>query len=313
MPAALAKILLALLPGEDLMRGVLVLLLLPILLLGLFLVGPAMVLMKVPAAGPVEIKYYQDAAEKVNQEMQGVAEPVWSSLEWEKLVAIDAVLLQQRFNLATPARAESLARRFTEIVEEKKTVRSWDEVKQEYVEKTVTYLRYKTWDEVLQDLGIFAQKHIVENYLLVDIAQLGIENEGDFSPVIGDLCWPLPGYYRISSKFGNRIHPVTGKNSFHRGIDLPAPKGSKIVAAKDGLVVSTGYSMAEGKTIVIKHDFGYTRYCHLAEYTVARGVEVKAGDKIGEVGSTGFFTTGAHLHFEVRPGNKPVDPLKYYR
>ncbi|WP_227766362.1 M23 family metallopeptidase [Zhaonella formicivorans] len=315
---AFARAIIALFPPEDIVKMILTVILLPILFLSLFLVGPTLILMKIPLAGPVELKYYQDAAEKINREMQDVEEPPWTSLDWRKLVAVDAVLFQQRFNLASPERAQWLAEKFTRIVEEKRTEKRWDSEKQEYVTKTVVVQRYVTFDEVLQELGIYDKKQMVENYLSVDLSLLanvdeGIDTEGDFSPVEGNFTWPLPGYYRVSSKFGPRIHPVTGKNSFHRGIDLPAPRGTKIVAAKDGIVVGTSYSPVEGKTVVIKHDFGFTRYAHMDSFAVTRGQKVKAGEKIGEVGSTGFFSTGAHLHFEVRPDNKPADPLQFFR
>lgn len=122
------------------------------------------------------------------------------------------------------------------------------------------------------------------------------------------LIWPAKG--TISSRFGRR-----GWRRFHSGIDILARKGTPIRAAADGLVIVSGKSLdgysSYGKTVVVQHGDGMrTLYAHNHKNSVRPGECVKTGDIIGEVGSTGN-ATGAHLHFEIRSNERPVDPLKY--
>ncbi len=122
------------------------------------------------------------------------------------------------------------------------------------------------------------------------------------------LFWPLEG--KISSPFGRR-----GLLSFHPGIDIPAPKGTPIRAAADGLVVASarsldGYS-GYGKVVIMEHGDGVkTIYAHNKKNLVRVGECIKTGEIIAEVGSSGN-ATGSHLHFEIRKNGKPVNPLKY--
>ena len=134
----------------------------------------------------------------------------------------------------------------------------------------------------------------------------------------GNFIWPLPGSTRISSNFGPRKAPVPGASTFHRGLDIPASKGTKVIAADSGKVVvaKTGHNGGRGNYVVIDHGNGIgTLYQHLNKYIVTVGQSVKQGDKIAEVGNTGI-GTGPHLHFEVHKdfsGTKgtPVNPLNY--
>ena len=127
----------------------------------------------------------------------------------------------------------------------------------------------------------------------------------------GQMTWPLPGYYTISSDFVMRNHPITGKYQQHTGIDLPAPKNTKIIAAADGTVVTAGWNNAYGNRVVINHGGGVqTLYGHMTSYAVKEGQTVSAGDVVGYVGSTGY-STGNHLHFSVLVNGSYVDPKPY--
>lgn len=127
----------------------------------------------------------------------------------------------------------------------------------------------------------------------------------------GKMGWPIPGHSYISSKFGYRIHPIWKTRSFHYGIDIPAPKGTKVVASERGRVVFVGNKVAYGKAIIIDHGGGIsTQYSHLWKAYVTLGEEVQKGQAIGAVDSTGW-STGNHLDYIVRVNGTPKDPLDY--
>ena len=120
--------------------------------------------------------------------------------------------------------------------------------------------------------------------------------------------WPLPGYYRLSSLFGYRIHPITGQAHSHTGIDIPAAGGTPILASKSGQVVTSTYHYSYGNYVVIDHGNGNsTLYAHMSSRAVSEGQMVTQGQVIGYVGTTGS-STGNHLHFEVRDNYTRVDP-----
>ncbi len=117
----------------------------------------------------------------------------------------------------------------------------------------------------------------------------------------------------ISSYFGKRKDPFTGKTAFHSGIDLAGKKGSDIIAAADGIVTWAGKRWAYGLMVEIDHGKGVTtRYAHNDSQVVKVGELVKKGQVIAKMGSSGR-STGPHVHFEVRKNGKAVNPLKYIR
>ncbi|MDR1482498.1 MAG: LysM peptidoglycan-binding domain-containing M23 family metallopeptidase [Synergistaceae bacterium] len=123
--------------------------------------------------------------------------------------------------------------------------------------------------------------------------------------------WPVVG--KISSSYGWRRDPVRGGRDFHTGLDIRAPRGRPIVAAAAGRVVHSGWMGGYGRTIVISHPGGTTTlYGHSSKLLVGVGANVKRGQRIALVGSTGR-STGNHLHFEVRQKGRPMNPLKFIR
>lgn len=129
----------------------------------------------------------------------------------------------------------------------------------------------------------------------------------------GKLGMPLKSDYRLSSPFGFRIHPITGKKKLHAGMDMAAPKGTPVYAAETGVVTVAQSWHGYGNCIVIDHGGGlWTLYGHLSVIQVKQGETVKRGEKIGLVGSTGQ-STGNHLHFEVRKNAEPVNPAPYLK
>lgn len=119
----------------------------------------------------------------------------------------------------------------------------------------------------------------------------------------------LPVSARLTSGFGMRAHPISGGWRAHSGVDLAAPYGSPIVATADGVIGTAGWSGGYGLLVAISHGDGVqTRYGHLSRLNVAAGQQVRRGDVIGFVGSTGE-STGPHVHYEVRVNGTAIDPL----
>ncbi len=117
----------------------------------------------------------------------------------------------------------------------------------------------------------------------------------------------------IASPYGWRIHPKTGKKAFHRGVDIAAWPGTPVRATADGVVSFAGWSGGSGKLVVIEHGFGFTTcYAHNKKIVVKVGQEVKRGQIIAYVGSTGN-VTGPHVHYEVWIDGKAVNPYKYLK
>lgn len=121
--------------------------------------------------------------------------------------------------------------------------------------------------------------------------------------------WPVRGI--ITAGFGQRIDPFSGEGVFHTGVDIAAPAGTPIRAAADGILFHAGPDANYGNEALIDHGYGLTtKYGHLRSLSVVVGEEVRRGQIIGTVGTTGR-TTGPHLHYEVLVGGTPVNPVKY--
>jgi murein DD-endopeptidase MepM/ murein hydrolase activator NlpD len=122
------------------------------------------------------------------------------------------------------------------------------------------------------------------------------------------FAWPVDPVV-ITSVFGSRVHPITGQERDHLGLDLGAKPGQHVLAAGGGVVLRAGWNGAHGNQVVIQHDKDVTtRYSHLSRVLVAPGDLVEEGDVVGTAGKTGL-ATGVHLHFEVWRKNEPCDPL----
>jgi len=125
----------------------------------------------------------------------------------------------------------------------------------------------------------------------------------------GQFVWPANG--PVTSPYGYRTHPIFGDSRLHTGVDIGAPYGSAVFAASGGRVVFASTMSGYGNAIVVDHGGGVaTTYNHLSGFSVSTGASVNRGQTIGSVGCTGY-CTGPHLHFEVRIGGSPVDPMPY--
>jgi len=129
----------------------------------------------------------------------------------------------------------------------------------------------------------------------------------------GKLAWPLPVSGKITSTFGTRTHPVFKTKTTHTGIDISAPKGTAINAADAGEILFTGWLRGYGQVVIIDHGANLTTvYAHMSKIETVEGAQVKRGQLVGRVGSTGT-STGNHLHFETRVNGEAVNPMRYLR
>jgi murein DD-endopeptidase MepM/ murein hydrolase activator NlpD len=162
--------------------------------------------------------------------------------------------------------------------------------KPESIEEALYYLRAQ----------IPLQEDELEN-LLEEVAAYKEELDAtpDFRPANG----------RVTSAFGWRASPFNRRTTFHSGIDIGAPYGAPVWAAASGRVVQARYQTGYGNYIIIDHGTYTTHYAHLRKFLVSAGDVVEKGQRIGEVGSTGY-STGPHLHFEIHRNGEPLNPLE---
>lgn len=176
------------------------------------------------------------------------------------------------------------------------------------------------YDSDLNAVPASSRSRVVEASALGKCAAQGSANgDSAAAPEEDLLLWPmLSGSYTFTSPWGMRINPVTGTRLMHEGVDFSAPTGTDIYAVADGIVTEAGMLGSTG-TITVKHvqdgEVFYSRYLHMYAngIYVHEGDEVKAGEVIAGVGSTGR-STGAHLHFEIRNSDKEsVDPMGWMK
>lgn len=156
-----------------------------------------------------------------------------------------------------------------------------------------------------QEAAMEAQSAQIEKDILA--AQRAVEYAG------GEMAWPVPGQYRVTSNFGGRADPITGVWSSHGGTDIAAPYGTAIVSANDGVVIFAGWHYSYGNYVIVDHGGGIaTLYGHCSKLLVGKGQAVSRGEKIALIGSTGY-STGNHLHFEVRINGVRTQPMDYLK
>lgn len=163
------------------------------------------------------------------------------------------------------------------------------------------------WQVAMEKAGWSSDRQTPGNMLVPSLpGSIGVGNLGSFS------YWPTPGFSEISSPFGMRVHPIKNVIKMHTGIDIAASGSTPVIAVASGKVIDNRYSASYGNLIVIDHGDGVTTsYNHMQEPSpLEAGAEVKAGQLVGRVGSTGM-STGNHLHFEVRVNGQCRDPLAY--
>ena len=167
------------------------------------------------------------------------------------------------------------------------------------------------YDNAIMDELLATQAQIEQEKAELELqAQLAAQGV----TIVSEKGFKWPSYATtITSLFGSRTHPVTGRPNNHTGVDIAAAGGTDIWAAKSGVVLTSTYNSSYGNYVVISHANGEsTLYAHMSKRLVSEGDKVTQGQTIGLVGTTGS-STGNHLHFEVRLNGQRQDPLNYFR
>lgn len=163
-------------------------------------------------------------------------------------------------------------------------------------------------------LDVLTKKTYIQSKSFDEIAHLS-KRAGDMASCIPAIppVVPDPSIYRLSSRFGYRADPFTGRTRNHTGVDFAMKPGNPIYATGDGVVTNVKFELfGYGNQVVIDHGFGYkTRYAHLKTIGVAEGMKVKRGECIGISGNSGR-SSGPHLHYEVIYKDRHVNPANYY-
>ena len=161
-------------------------------------------------------------------------------------------------------------------------------------------------ENVIENINV---KNIVDNQEVQRIQN--IQNENINNKNFGKILWPVKSG-RITSKFGNRNHPVLKSVKFHRGVDIAVSLGTPVYAGIRGIVTFAGKRGNYGNLVEIKGSDGIkVRYAHLSKIDVVAGQRVSDGEKVAETGNTGM-STGPHLHYEIIVNESPVNPLNFH-
>ena len=171
--------------------------------------------------------------------------------------------------------------------------------------------RTKVLNELAKDLKEYNKQYdkLLEDSKKFEKMILAAQSKGKY--VGGAIGWPVPSSTRITSPYGYRIHPILKTKKLHTGIDIGASSGSSVLAGNKGTVIFAGYYGGYGYTVIIDHGGQIsTLYAHNSKLLVKKGDEVKRGQLISKVGSTGL-STGPHLHFEVRKNGQHTNPMNY--
>ena len=223
--------------------------------------------------------------------------------EQARVVSDDLRLAQQESERLLTEMAD-LDRELTEalpLLEERRA--SWEALQEQY-DRIASEWRTARANLDAEDraLEAFIQEERAREEIRRRLAQLALSGgDGFVRPARGNVV----------SVYGNRLHPILGYYRLHAGIDYDGQTGDSVIASRSGIVILVGWRGGYGRTIILQHNEGFTTlYAHLSSYNVEVDQVVEAGQKIGEIGSTGL-STGPHLHFEIRKDGVPVDPAPY--
>ena len=227
----------------------------------------------------------------------------------KKILAYDNALLQ-----ATKADREALARAKAQL--EIDRVKIVELRKQSAAKKALVAERRQERQGVLnaatyeRETAERAYRELIETSKQIETMIRKIQSgEKNVSGSTGTMLWPAEG--EITSPFGWRVHPIFGTQRLHTGIDIGADYGDTVRATDGGVVIHSDWMGGYGNAVIIDHGNGIsTLYAHNSQLLVSEGQSVSKGQAISRVGSTGY-STGPHLHFEVRQNGTPVNPLNF--
>ena len=231
-------------------------------------------------------------------------------IEYTKTVIADLQKSKDNLVQITETHAESIKQLddyILELSDSSKEYANWSAQSKAFIAKTNR--------EIQDNIALQAQLDRESANMQSEINRLSKElqakEESQRKYIGGKLFWPVPlTNIKVSSGFGGRTSPITGRWEHHDGIDIPAPYGANIYAANDGTVLMSGYATGYGNCVVLDHGGGITTlYAHASSLVRKVGEKVKKGDVIAKIGSTGW-STGNHLHFGYYDKGAPKDPLK---
>lgn len=271
-----------------------------------------MLIVNLPFVAADKIGDFFSAAREYSEFTRTYDDPEGITIPWDEVTAAWAALHQNDFRGADAAAIKELAAAWAERHEVEETHsdgkgNTWTEVRVWYT--------LRGFDETMEELNMTGeQKEQAKTYLRA-------LKEGGLRPPAGwraspgpGWAWPVPGHdtaAAITTGYGFRIHPITQQPEMHWGIDIAAPEGTPVLAARAGTVTEKGTDEAFGNYVVVQGGGFETLYGHLSAISVRRGELVGAGREIGRVGSTGL-STGPHLDFRVRFLGKWQNPLEYF-
>lgn len=226
-------------------------------------------------------------------------------LQESKKCARDILALKSRIEM----QKKNLEVAISNINKEQATIQTAISKNEKLIERLKT--DRATWEKAEKDLA--RQSKAISQMINKEMKKT--EKTGSSVVVTGGFVRPVPG--RITSPYGSRMHPIFKRKIFHSGVDIGAPYGTSVKAANSGRVIFVGWYSGYGRVVIINHGNingvpTTTLYAHLSAATVAQGANVAKGAIIGKVGTTGY-STGPHLHFEVRQKGNPVNPLNFIR
>lgn len=242
------------------------------------------------------VEYVNRITQYDNEMLQNYTE-IKEEVERQKTIAEDKKsqlrILQDEVTLEQENLEELVAQKEKELTQYNKNIKNASKDMQEYV------------------TAIAEKEKEIEKMLLEKAKEDGYDTFGSLVQSSAGFRWPLSIAGTITSRFGPRSAPTAGASTNHKGLDIAAPNGTSILAAKEGKVVTSTYSTSAGNYVMINHGDGlYTVYMHASKLCVSVGDQVTQGQKVAEVGSTGF-STGPHLHFSVIINGTYVNPELY--